>query len=36
MKRALGPKRTAGAQDGLTRAQAESELRRQMGPRWRL
>ncbi len=31
VKRALGPKRTAGAQDGLTRAQAEAELRRQIG-----
>jgi hypothetical protein len=30
VKRALGLKRSVGARDGLTRAQAESELRRQM------
>jgi len=30
VKRALGPKRSVGACDGLTRALAESELRRQM------
>jgi integrase len=31
VKRALGPKRTPGARDGLTRSQAEAELRRRMG-----
>ena len=30
MKRALGPKRCAGRRDGLTRAGAEAELRRQI------
>jgi hypothetical protein len=30
VKRALGPKRTAGSRDGLTRKQAEGELRRRM------
>jgi integrase len=31
VKRALGPKRTAGRRDGLTRSQAEAELRRLIG-----
>lgn len=31
VKRALGPKRSPGARDGLTRSQAEAELRRRMG-----
>jgi integrase len=30
IKRALGPKRTAGKRDGLTRSQAEAELRRKI------
>jgi integrase len=30
VKRALGPKRSAGSRDGLTRTQAEAELRRRM------
>ena len=30
VKRALGPKRSTGSRDGLTRAQAEAELRRQI------
>jgi hypothetical protein len=30
VKRALGRKRSAGSRDGLTRAQAEAELRRRM------
>jgi integrase len=30
IKRALGPKRAAGSRDGLTRTQAEAELRRRM------
>lgn len=30
VKRALGPKRVSGSRDGLTRAQAEAELRRRM------
>jgi hypothetical protein len=31
VKRALGPKRAPGSRDGLTRSQAEAELRRRMG-----
>jgi integrase len=31
VKRALGPKRAPGSRDGLTRRQAEAELRRRMG-----
>jgi hypothetical protein len=30
IKRAIGPKRRPGTRDGLTRAQAEAELRRRM------
>ncbi|HEY5144405.1 MAG TPA: hypothetical protein VII98_12975, partial [Solirubrobacteraceae bacterium] len=31
VKRRIGPKRTPATREGLTRAQAESELRRLMG-----